>query len=651
MTCSSSSAEASAGAVTSGAAPCQRLPIGNVRMIIRAAIALAIAIALAVATGVLGPAPALAATTDGTPDTAFSSNTGAGFDGPVTSVGLQPDGKIIVVGLFTTFAGQSSNNIARLDADGTLDTGFTAGSGFDDQPSAVALQSDGKILVVGQFTTFDGVAVGGIARLNADGTLDTTFASNVGTGADSVVRAVATQADGKIIIAGQFSDFDGQTSGKIARLNADGSLDMSFSSATGAGFDRTAFSLAVQSNNQILVGGDFTTYNGESTHKMARLNANGTLDSTFTTNNGSGFGSGTTNVQAIATQPNGKIVVGGRFTTVNGVASNYIARFDTSGTPDSTFSANIGDGFDNQVFTLSVQPDGMIVVGGRFSTVNNETSEYIARLSADGTPDTDFTTNLGSGFDGFVHATGIQVDGGIIAGGSFSLVNGQTSEKIARLSGSSLPSAPDAPTDVVASAADGSASVSWVAPLDNGGSTITGYTVTASLGGATCAVTAAATSCEVPGLTNGVAVTFTVTATNAFGESQPSAPSGAVTPNGGGAITGPPKRPQDVTVSGGAFSKTYRVTWQAPKSAVGRPTTSYKLIVKQNGVKRVIVRKNLPSIQLAYKLKRKFLLKNTVRTRGDMRGNVYRYSARVRAVNELGESPVSAARFRIVTRG
>ena len=211
-----------------------------------------------------------------------------------------------------------------------------------------------------------------------DGTPDTAFTVNTGSGFNSSVYSVAVQSDGKIVVGGSFTELNGVTSNRIARLNADGTPDTTFSNNTGSGFNGAeVYSVAVQSDGKIVVGGDFTTLKGQTTNRIARLNVDGTPDTAFTTSTGTGFD---TTVTSVAVQPDGKIVVGGSFTTLNGQTSNRIARLNIDGTPDTTFTANTGTGFSNGVLPVALQSDGKIVVGGHFTTLNGQTTNRIARL-------------------------------------------------------------------------------------------------------------------------------------------------------------------------------------------------------------------------------------------------------------------------------
>ena len=176
----------------------------------------------------------------------------------------------------------------------------------------------------------------------------------------------------------------------------------------------------------MVAAGGFTTLNGAAQNRIVRLNTDGTPDATFSFNVGGGFNS---SVFSVALQQDGSIAVGGLFTTLQGATSNYIARLFPNGTPDTAFTTNVGT-FNSDLRAVAVQADGKIVVGGFFTTLNGVTSNRIARLNADGTRDTAFTTNLGTGFDAYLLSVAVQSDGKIVAGGAFATLNGATNNHI-----------------------------------------------------------------------------------------------------------------------------------------------------------------------------------------------------------------------------
>lgn len=246
------------------------------------------------------------------------------------AVAVQPDGKILYAGFFLTVDGQSRNYIVRFNADGTLDSSFDSGGTVNEIINSMALQADGKIVGGGAFSNVAGQLRQGIARLNADGSFDPTFRvnftpTNVLIGNTSVV----VQADGKIVFSGNFHDaygqIDGQSRNGIARVNSDGSLDATFitTSATCAGTR-----IAVQPEGKVI-----TNCGGGA--GISRLNANGTLDTSF--NVGSGANG---SVDAVVLQADGKILVGGQFTAFNGQTRNGLARLNANGSLDAAFRAN-----------------------------------------------------------------------------------------------------------------------------------------------------------------------------------------------------------------------------------------------------------------------------------------------------------------------
>jgi uncharacterized delta-60 repeat protein len=369
---------------------------------------------------------AQAAGTPGTVDLTFDP--GSGANGVVYALAVQGDGKVLIGGDFTAYNGTARNRIARLNNNGTLDTTFNPGTGVNGTVWSLAVQSDGKILIGGAFTTFNDTARNGIARLNSNGTLDTTFNPGTGIGGGDflAVYAIAVQSDGKILIGGAFTTFNGTNRNGIARLNSNGTLDTTFNPGIGADDGSTVFAVTVQGDGKVLIGGFFSTYDGTARNKIARLNNNGTLDTTF--NPGIGVNDGST-VFAVTVQGDGKVLIGGDFTAYNGTARNRIARLNNNGTLDTTF--NPGNGANRTVWALTVQGDGKIVIGGEFTAYNGTNRNRIARLNNNGTLDTTF--NPGDGADRTVWALTVQGDGKIVIGGDFTNVDFIARNKIARL--------------------------------------------------------------------------------------------------------------------------------------------------------------------------------------------------------------------------
>jgi uncharacterized delta-60 repeat protein len=356
--------------------------------------------------------------TDGSLDLSF--DTGNGSNSTIKTVSLQPDGKIITGGGFSTFDGFARGRIARLNSSGSLDKTFGGTSGFNGNVNVIVIQSNNKIVVGGSFSSYNDTIGNKIVRLNIDGSVDTSF--NSGTGSNQGIDALVALSNGKYLIGGNFTTYNGSTRNRIARLNANGSLDAAFYSGTG--FNGQVNTISVQSNGSYIIGGTFLSFDGIARNRIVRLDSNGVFDASF--NPGSGLNS-TVNTTAI--QPDGKVLAGGDFTNFNGVTNNRIVRLNFNGSLDVTF--NIGSGFNGSVYSIVIQPDGKILVAGNFTTFNGITRNRIVRLNSDGTYDSTF--NPGTGFNGLVWDIKLQPDGMIVVAGNFTSFNGITRNKILRL--------------------------------------------------------------------------------------------------------------------------------------------------------------------------------------------------------------------------
>ncbi|MDO8541128.1 MAG: delta-60 repeat domain-containing protein [Opitutaceae bacterium] len=350
---------------------------------------------------------------DGTLDYEFVAN----VNGAVAEIAVQPDGGILVGGTFNTAWGRGAasatrNNLARFTTDGSLDSNFNLN--FNAQVDALAFQADGRILVGGYFTrvlppgAVSAIVRNRLARLTPDGSVDSSFEIDAG----GRVLASAVQSDGKILIAGSFTNVGGATHNYFARLNADGSVDATYN----PDFNERVFTIAIQSDGKAIVGGSFTTIGGETRNHIARLNPNGTIDSAF---NPSIDGQ----VGVIALQPDGRILVGGTFTGVQAVGAATpvsrpnLLRLTAAGALDDTFNPSP----NSSVAAMVVQSDGKILLGGAFSTLtptgaNSPTQRsFIARINSDGTLDAAFSPTINAR----VSALAVQSDGKIVLAGAF----------------------------------------------------------------------------------------------------------------------------------------------------------------------------------------------------------------------------------------
>jgi uncharacterized delta-60 repeat protein len=366
-------------------------------------------------TGVGGQPRNRIARLDATTGLADSFNPNANSE--VDSIAVQADGKILAGGVFNganSIGGQTRNFIARLDAITGLADSFNPNA--NSTIFSIVVQMDGKILAGGAFMSIGGQPRNRIARLAATTGLADSFNPN----ANDTVVSIVVQADGKILAGGTFTGIGGQTRNRIGRLDATAGLADSFDPNANDQIN----AIAVQADGKILAGGFFTTLapNGGAMvtrNRISRLETDGRLDQTLDLSI-VGFA-----VYAAAVQPDGKILIGGTFSNVLGVARNNIARLNSDGTLDSVFNPNA----NGDVFSIAVQPDGKILAGGDFTGIGGQPRFYIARLDA--------TTGVADSFnpdaDGTLYTIAVQADGKILAGGFFFSIGGQPRNSIARL--------------------------------------------------------------------------------------------------------------------------------------------------------------------------------------------------------------------------
>jgi uncharacterized delta-60 repeat protein len=385
--------------------------------------------------GLLFYASATACAAPGDLDTTFNPDPGITAAWTVTT---QSDGKALVGCSFDTLNPTTHGRVCRLNIDGTLDTTFfnNTGSGTNGQVNAIAVQFDGKILFSGTFSIVNGISHQGLARLNGDGTLDATFQPAV----DGPINAIAVQPNGKILIGGLFNRVNDGFRKGVARLNYNGSLDTSFDNV-GSGGCPSFFSvsaLALQTDEKIIAGGFFMMANGVLCKNLARLYFNSFHDTAFDNNVDNLDFRGNFNVLALALQPDGKIYVGGNFTTFNNAPRPGLARLNSNGTLDNTFVPTITASSGTPIVNaIAVQSNGKIVIGGSFAQVNGVARNNLARLNADGTLDQTFL-NSGAGPNAGVAAIALQADGNILIAGSFTQVSGVSRPGVARLLGDAV---------------------------------------------------------------------------------------------------------------------------------------------------------------------------------------------------------------------
>jgi uncharacterized delta-60 repeat protein len=393
---------------------------------------------------------------DGSLDTGFQPEVAPSGLVTVEDLALQPDGKILVAGVFDSLAGVAADGLGRLLSDGTFDPAFQPPNDLQGI-RRVVLQPDGRILIGGTF--FFPAPVTDLARLESDGSIDASFAPDL----SGTVEAIAVQADRRIVVGGTFTT--SQTSGHLARVEPDGSLDAEFDPL----FDDQVQSIEIQADGRILAGGRFTEVDGEVRRGAARFLPDGALDPTFIPTYRSGspisatsiteqsdgmillsgeggtrrlHAGGTVDVTldtgvesfvfALAVQPDGRLVVGGAFGVLAGAARVGLGRLLPDGHLDAAFSASIESATmaNERVFSLLVQEDGRIVVGGSFDTLSGSPRSNLGRVLADGSLDGGFAP---LGANGSVAALALEPDGDVLVGGDFSQLGGVARSDLGRL--------------------------------------------------------------------------------------------------------------------------------------------------------------------------------------------------------------------------
>ena len=408
-----------------------------------------------------------AAKAAGEVDASFNAAVSGTTNGLVYVVKTQPDGKILIGGIFTDVQGQAANGVGRLNADGSVDTSFNPpvffnGSSLGARVLALGLQSDGKIIVAGSLYGINGVFAPAVMRLNPNGTIDSSF--NLPVPQDSNIYTIEVLPNDKFFIGGEFGrniakfnadgtpdnsfsatgiglikDIEVQPDGKVVfitgmsgpqnyvrRLNADGSVDSGFSLVT---VNQTIEVVKIQADGKLIIGGSFTFVNGFQQGRISRINSDGSLDLNFNLNN-FGAGSSSYGINDIIIRPDGKIFIAGDFPSYNAVNIRNLALLSSDGTLDNSFSNNAQAAALIPIFDIELQSDGKILIGGQIYPLVGGANP-ILRLNAGGTTD--------SAFDVKVRRLGIvtrilqQPDGKILIAGEFPSVNGVVRQSLARL--------------------------------------------------------------------------------------------------------------------------------------------------------------------------------------------------------------------------
>jgi len=339
-------------------------------------------------------------------------NPGTGFNGEVKKTIVQPDGKIVCAGFFTSYDGNTANYIIRLNSDGSVDNTFNSGTGFDSAVEYLGIQSNGKIIAGGAFSSYDGNSVPGIVRINTDGTYDNTFSTTL----ISPIIGLSVQPDDKIIV------FSLYASGTIVRLNSDGTTDGSFNPGTGFPFASNPRKAIFTSTGQMYVIGNFIDYDSNTVSNIVRINSDGSIDNTFV--QGTGFDVQT---EDLVIRPDGKLVVVGSFSSYDGNSANYIIILNSDG---SVYLTPTFGNTNGTIYTVVVQPDNKMFIGGSFSEFDGDYTGGFCRLNSDLSFDTSYLINGGPGL---VNSINIISSTKVIIAGNFTFVAGSNLNSIAQL--------------------------------------------------------------------------------------------------------------------------------------------------------------------------------------------------------------------------
>ena len=425
-----------------------------------------------------------------------------------TSV-LQPDGKLIVAGPFTSVNGVRRVTVARLNPDGTLDPSFDVGDGFDGPIRTLALQPDGKILAGGVFAYVDGILRPGIVRLLTDGNVDLTFQARasaapsqatapatanrrsatawtgsaaarqfqsepesaagavrgsdlVGTSAgDSVVQGIAVQPDGRVIVYGSQLNYDGSMNMSLGRLNSDGTHDPTFDAPYVRG-QIIGDAITRPDGTTVVSGYDYLA----SQPILARLRENGSVDPTWVASACNGP------VWELEPLADGRILAAGAFTTCGGAGQRGMVRLLPTGAVDPLFST--GAGFDRNGAPMGpddvvVMPDGQLAAVGYFTSVDGSVRPGIAMLGAAGALAAGYSPAplagpVGGSLEAYAWQAQAQPGGGLIILGLFGSVGGVPRTGLARLNADGALDASYAPVLLQGAGVDSWASDAVVQP-------------------------------------------------------------------------------------------------------------------------------------------------------------------------------------------
>lgn len=359
-----------------------------------------------------------------------SFDVGIGSTGPIRAVATDDRNRLVVAGGFTSFDGTPAGRIVRLLEDGSVDTTFNAGAGANADIKAIEILPDRRILVGGQFTSFGDTSTRGLVLLHPDGTVDDTFTSGFSADGFSVgVTCLEAIPGGKIMVGGYFTKYAGQSVGRYAMITTSGAL--SGPTPQPAGADSHVFDIDLLPNGKMLICGFFTTVDGHASACVARLLSSGSVDTGFGT--GTNLGTVAYSVEGLA---DGKVIIGGSFSNYFGFGQRFLGRLTPTGSPDATYAGNTGP--DLNVYGLTLDAQERLIVAGQFKHFHDAAMPGIGRLLPDGSRDDTFAFGRPTSAS-FIQEYPIDNRGRILAYGWANYLAKPAETTLIRLIGEDLP--------------------------------------------------------------------------------------------------------------------------------------------------------------------------------------------------------------------
>ncbi|WP_294669705.1 T9SS type A sorting domain-containing protein [uncultured Fluviicola sp.] len=372
---------------------------------------------------------------DGSWDKTFQTSV-QGYN--VTEIEVLANNQILIAGDFNEVNGTAAYGIALLNPDGQLASGFSSGTAFISgnwsQAGIMGLtvQPDQKILVTGSFTTYNGVPCNGIVRLLPNGSIDPSFNTS---GVDHYIYKILVQPDGKLIAAGYFTNCQGNTAVNICRLTANGDFDPTFQPGISTNTSAFIFDIAFQSNGKILACGNFSSFNGQTFGGLMRFNGDGSIDPAFL--------GGTSTFpyirRCLKVLPDDSFYLGGNFLSYSGgiQSPRFLVKANPDGVYDSSFPIANAFNVDSQtpaeyqIMSLDVLNDGTVICGGQFDEYNGVLVKDLIRIKPDAKLDYSFLPFVGC--NNTVFCTAVDQNNRILAGGSFTMYNNEAHGRFIRL--------------------------------------------------------------------------------------------------------------------------------------------------------------------------------------------------------------------------